>query len=56
MTVLQKEKITDKYIMEKPDFFSLDRTLDCGQCFRFEKKRRYLAGGGLGTGDQDKGK
>ena len=38
MTVLQKEKITDKYIMEKPDFFSLDRTLDCGQCFRFEKK------------------
>ena len=48
MTVLQKEKITDKYIMEKPDFFSLDRTLDCGQCFRFEKKDGIWQGVALG--------
>lgn len=38
MATLQKQKQAEKCIIEKPEFFSLDRTLDCGQCFRFEKK------------------
>lgn len=35
MTVMEKQKSLK---IKKPEFFSLDRTLDCGQCFRFEKK------------------
>lgn len=34
MTLLAEKNTV---VVKTPNFFSLDRTLDCGQCFRFEK-------------------
>ncbi len=45
MTVMEKQ---ETFKIEKPEFFSLDRTLDCGQCFRFERKDGMWQGVALG--------